>query len=186
MSRITISSKDAERIARTFSDLIGPKGLDRIRRKAVNKVGSDIRKQTRAIGPAIIGTTAAALMVQGKAGAPGASDPAYRLYMASKIPVARMKAAKRKVTRRQGRASLALTLPGGDVIKFRSIHREGARFRLRKAGPLPARDLGGVYTNARTAFERYDELKRVRRRGEREMPGIVAALIEAHLEGRRT
>ena len=33
--------------------------------KAVNAVGSDIRKKTRSIGPAIIGTTAAALQVQG-------------------------------------------------------------------------------------------------------------------------
>ena len=182
MSRIIITSKDAERIARQFSELISAKGLNAIRRKAVNKVGSDIRKETRVIGPAIIGTSAAALMVQGKAGAPGSDNPAYRLYMASKIPVARMKAAKRKITRRKGRASLALTLPSGDTIRFRSIHREGARFRLAKAGPLPARDLGGVYTNARTAFDRYDELKRVRRRGEREMPGIVAALIEAHMK----
>ena len=186
MSRIVITSKDAERIAKSFADLISAKGLLRIRRKAVNTVGAKARKETRVIGPAIIGTSAAALMVQGKAGAPGSDNPVYRLYMANKIPVAKMRAAKRKITRRKGRASLALTLPGGDTIKFRSVHREGARFRLRKAGPLPERDLGGVYTNARTAFERYDELKRVRRRGEREMPGIVAALIEAHMKGRRT
>ena len=184
--RVEITPKDAERIARQFADLVSAKGLQRIRRLAVNKVGSDIRKQTRVIGPTIIGTSAAALMVQGQSAAPGSDNPAYRLKMAARIPVARLKAAKRKITRRQGRASLALTLPSGDTIRFRSIHREGARFRLRKAGPLPARDLGGVYTNPRTAFERYDELKAVRRQGERELPAIVSTLIEAHLKGRRT
>ena len=186
MTRIEITSRDAERIARSFNDLVSAKGLLRIRRLAVNKVGSDIRKQTRVIGPAIIGTTAAALQVQGQSASPGSTNPAYRLRMASRIPVVRLKAAKRRIARRKGRASLALTLPGGDTIRFRSIHREGARFRLLRAGPLPARDLGGVFVNARTAFERYDELKPVRRKGERELPAIVAALIEAHMKGRRT
>ena len=186
MATITISSRDAERIARQFADLISPRGLDRIRRKAVNAVGSKIRKETRRIGPVIFGTSAAALMVQGKAAAPGSDTPSYRLSMASRIPVAKMKAAKRKITRRKGRASLALTLPGGDKIEFRSVHREGARFRLLKAGPLPERDLGGVYTNPRQAFDLYPELKALRREGEREMPEIVAALIREHLKGRRT
>ena len=109
--RVEITSKDAERIARAFADLVSAKGLNAIRRKAVNTVGASIRKQTRVIGPAIIGTSAAALMVQGKAAAPGSDNPAYRLKMAARIPVARLKAGKRKITRRQGRASLALTLP---------------------------------------------------------------------------
>ena len=191
MTRIEITSRDAERIARQFADLISAKGLLRIRRKAVAAVGSDIRKKTRVIGPAIIGTSAAALMVRGSSPSPGSSDPTYRLHMARSIPVARMKADKRKLTRHKGgRTSLALTLPGPPrkTIHFRSVHREGARFRLRRAGPLPPRDVGGVYTNAKTAFtaEGYPELYRVRRQGEREMPGIVAALIEEHLKGRRT
>ena len=37
MTQITISSKDAERIARSFNDLIGSKGLDRIRRRACQR-----------------------------------------------------------------------------------------------------------------------------------------------------
>ena len=142
MTRITITSKDAERMARSFNDLIGPKGLDRIRRKAVNTVGSSLRKQTRIIGPAVIGTSAAALSVQGKAASPGSDNPRYVLRMARKIPVARLKAKHRKIKRRSGRASLTLTLPGGDKIVFRSIHRDGASFRLLRAGPLPERGLG--------------------------------------------
>ena len=186
MSRIEITSKDAERVARSFNDLIKPTGLNRIRRLAVGKVGSSVRKETRAILPAIIGTSASALSVQGKAPAPGSDNPAYRLRFAARIPVAKMKAKRRKITRRRGIASLALTLPGGKTVRFRSIHREGPRFRLRRAGPLVARDLGGVYTNPRTAFELYDELKPIRRRAARELPGIVAALIEAHMKGRKS
>ena len=95
MATITISSRDAERIAKSFSDLIGPKGLDRIRRKAVNEIGSTVRKETRAIGPAIFNTSAAALSIQGRAAAPGSTDPAYKLYMATRIPVAKLKAKAR-------------------------------------------------------------------------------------------
>ena len=186
MPRITITSKDAERIARAFSDLVKPAGLIRIRRKAVNTVGASVRKKLRIIGPTIIGTSAAALQVQGKAAAPGTDNPAYRLRMAQKVPVAKLKAKYRKVTRRRGRRSLALRLPHGDTIRFSSIHREGGRFRLLRAGPLPERGLGGVYTNARTAFDRYPELARVRKDAARELPGIVSALIDAHLKGRRT
>ena len=63
MTRIVVSSKDAARIARTFNDLISKKGLQAIERRTVNKIGSDLRKKTRTIGPAIFGTSAAALMV---------------------------------------------------------------------------------------------------------------------------
>ena len=57
MTGITITSKDAERIARSFNDLIGPKGLDRIRRKAVNEVGSELRKKTRSLAGVVFGTS---------------------------------------------------------------------------------------------------------------------------------
>ena len=184
MARITITSKDAERIAKAFSDLISAKGLDRIRRLAVNKVGSDVRKQTRIIGPQIIGTSAAALQVQGQSASPGSTNPSYRLKMARRVPVGRIKAARRKVTRARGRSALTLTLPGGDKARFRSVHRVGRAFRLNRAGPLPERGLGGIYTNAATAFERYPELHSIRRRGEKALPAIVSALIDAHLSKR--
>ena len=182
---LEISSKDAERIARRFNDIIKPTGLQRIRRKAVSMVGSKARKETRSILPAIIGTSAAALQVQGKAPAPGSDNPTYRLRFAARIPVAKVKAKRRKLTRRRGRASLALTLPGGAVVRFRSVARIGPGFRLLQAGPLPERALGGVYTNPRQAFDRYDDLAPIRRRAERDLPGIVSALIEAHLKGRK-
>ena len=188
MSRITITSKDAEKVARAFSDLIAEKGLLRIRRKAVNTVGATVRKQARSIMPAVVGTSAAALMVQGRAAQPGSDDPAYKLRMARKVPVSKLKAKNRRITRRRGRASLEIKLPSGDKITFKSILREGARFRLLPVGSLPERGLGGVFVNASRAFtdEGYDELRGVRRRAERELPAVVAALIEAHMKGRKS
>ena len=183
MTRITISSRDAERVAKSFADLIGAKGLDRIRRKAVNAVGSKVRKETRARAGITFGTSAAALSVQGKAASPGSTDPAYRLWMAHKIPVSRLKAKHRKVTSRGGRKSLTVDTPSSPAIRFRSIRREGSRFILQRAGPLPERGLGDVFVNPQTAFskEGYPELFALRREAERDLPDAVARAINDHL-----
>ena len=89
MTGIVISSRDAERIAKSFADLISPKGLQAIERRAVNTVGSKVRKETRSLAGIVFGTSATALSVQGKAASPGSTNPAYRLKMASKIPIAK-------------------------------------------------------------------------------------------------
>ena len=188
MTGITITSRDAERIARSFNGLIGPKGLGRIRRKAVNEVGSKIRKETRSLAGIVFGTSAAALSVQGKAASPGSTNPAYRLKIAAKIPIAKLKAKHRKVTRGSGRTALVIDTPSDPPIRFRSIRREGAKFILERAGPLPGRGVGGVFTNARTAFtdEGYPELLTLRREAEKDLPQAVAAAIIGHLaKGRK-
>ena len=187
MTRITITSKDAERIAKSFSDLIGPKGLDAIRRRAVNKVGASVRKQTRSLAGIVFGTSAAALSVQGKAAAPGSTNPAYRLKIASKIPVAKLKAKHRKVTSRRGKKSLTIDTPNDPAIRFRSIRREGTKFILLRAGPLPERGVGGVYLNPKTAFtaDGYPELYQLRRKAERDLPEAVSTAIRAHLAKRK-
>ena len=187
MSRIEITSRDAERIAKAFRDLIGRDGLQRIRRKAVNEIGAKVRKETRSLSGVVFNTSAAALSVRGKAAAPGSDNPAYRLRMAAKIPATKLRAKARKVTRSRGRARLALTLPGGGKVGFRSIRREGVRFVLERAGPLPERGVGGVFTNAARAFttEGYDELRGLRREAERDLPDAVARLINEHLKTRR-
>ena len=71
MTRLTITSRDAERIAKSFSGLIGPRGLNAIRRRAVNAVGSKLRKETRSLAGIVFGTSAAALSVQGEGGFTG-------------------------------------------------------------------------------------------------------------------
>ena len=187
MSRIVITSRDAERIARSFSDLIGPKGLNAIRRRAVNEVGASVRKQTRSLAGIVFGTSAAALSVQGKAAAPGSTNPSYKLKIASKIPVVKLKAKHRKVTRSSGRASLVIDTPNDPAIKFRSIRREGTKFILLRAGPLPERSVGGVFTNPRTAYtsEGYPELYQLRRRAEKDLPEAVSTAIRDHLAKRK-
>ena len=183
MTKITISSKDAERIAKSFNDLIGPKGLNAIRRRGVNAVGSNLRKETRSLAGVVFGTSAAALSVQGQAASPGATDPTYRLRIAAKIPVAKLKAAHRKVTRSGGRAALVLDTPSSPAIRFRSIRREGSKFILLRAGPLPEREVGGIFSNAPRAFSRegYDELFALRREAEKDLPKAVAQAINNHL-----
>ena len=191
MARIVISSPDAKRIADAFNDLISEKGLQAVARRAVNTVGTSVRKKTRSIGPAIFGTTAAALMVQGRAARPGSEDPEYQLRLTRSIPVARLKASSRKATREDGRLQLRLDTPAIDAVVFRSAKREGRGFSLIAAGPLPARGVGGVATRARTAFADEGaggqaELASLRKRAERELPNEMAKQINRALARSRT
>ena len=114
---------------------------------------------------------------------PGSTDPAYRLKIASKIPIAKLKAAHRKVTTRRGKKSLTIDTPNDPAIRFRSIRREGTKFILLRAGPLPERGVGGVFTNPKTAFsaDGYPELLSLRRRAERDLPEAVSTAINDHL-----
>ena len=158
MTGIIISSRDAERIAKSFAVLVGPKGLNRIRGKAVNEVGSKLRKDTKAIAPAIFGTSAAALTVRGKAAGPGSTNPEYRLWMASSIAISRLRAKHRKTRRQGGSLGLVIDTPATDPIRFRATQRVGRAFKLLKAGPLPSsvssavsatKRADGVWTRAR-------------------------------------
>ena len=105
--------------------------------------------------------------------------------MAATIPVSKLKARARKLTRRRGRASLSILLPNGDKIAFRSVRREGSIFHLLQAGPLPERLVGGVFTNPKTAFERHPELQKLRRDAERNLPEAVSTAIRDHLAKRK-
>ena len=187
MSILTISSADAEKIARSFNDLIGPRGLTAIRRRAVNKVGGKVRKQTISLAGVVFGTSAAALSVRGKAAAPSATDPAYKLRFAAKVPISKLRAKHRKVATRRGKKSLTINTPNDPAIRFRSIRREGAKFILLRAGPLPERPVAGVYLNPKTAFtdEGYPELVTLRRRAERDLPEAIATAINNHIKRRR-
>ena len=191
MTLIKITSADAEKVARAFSNLIGDKGLMAIRRRAVNKVGGWLRKETRSIAPSIYGASAAALMVQGKAASPGSSDPVYRLRMARSIPISRLKAKHRRTRRAGGRLSLTLNTPSSKAIRFSSVERVGKAFRLTRAGPLPSRFVGGLSTRAKTAFATegeggQDELHRLRKRAGPDLAAAVAAAINDHMaRGRR-
>ena len=142
-----------------------------------------MRKQTISLAGIVFGTSAAALSVRGRAATPGSTDPAYKLRFASKIPIAKLKAKHRKVTTRRGKKALTIDTPADPAIRFRSIRREGTKFILLRAGPLPERGVGGVFTNAARAFtkEGYPELYQLRRRAEKDLPEAVAKAINNHL-----
>ena len=189
MSMIQITSKDAEKIARAFNYLIGPKGLVAIRRRAVNKVGGWLRKETRSIAPSIYGASAAALSIQGSAASPGSTDPVYRLRMTRSIPVSKLKAKHRKTRRAGGKMSLVINTPAISSIKFSSVERIGKAFKLLRAGPLPERFVGGISTGANTAFAPEGEggrleLNDLRKRAAQDLPEAVAAAINDHLKRR--
>ena len=123
MATIVITSKDAERIAKSFGALVGPKGRARMRRKTVNSVGSDVRRGLRTQGPPLFGTSQAALSVRGKAAGPSERDPAYRLRMARAIPVARLRAKHRRIEKKAGRQSLTIDTPATNAVRFGSVER---------------------------------------------------------------
>ena len=186
MTGIVISSRDAERIARSFNDLIGPKGLTAIRRRAVNEEGAAIRKGMKVAAPALYGTTAAALQIQGKAASPGSANPEYRLRMARSFPVSKLKASLRKASS----GGLTINPPHQGAQRFKAVERIGRAFKLRAVGTLPERFLGGVSTRARLAFADAGdgglaELAALRRRAEKRLPETVAAKITEHLKRRR-
>ena len=191
MATREITSNDAERIAKSFAALVGPKGLARMRRKTVNSVGADVRRGLLAQGPGLFGISKAALTVRGKAAGPGASDPAYRLRMARAIPVARLKAKHRRIEKKAGRQSLTIKTPAtARAIRFGSIERVARAFKLFAAGPLPERFVGGVPTRARTAFAPeeaggYSPLNLLRRRAERDLPSQMSKAIADHFAKRR-
>lgn len=191
MARITVTSKDADRIARTFNDLIGPKGLQRITRKAVNEEGSKLRKSARSLAPVLYGTAATNIKVQGKAASPGSDNPAYRLRMASGFPVSKLRSSLRTVSRKGGRRGLTIKPPHQGTQRFRAIERIGRVFRLLPAGPLVARFLGDVSTRARIAFGDpssggLPELAQLRKQAAKNLPESVAKQINEHLRrGRR-
>ena len=183
MSRIEVTSKDADRIARSFNDLIGKDGLQRISRKAVNEEGAAIRKAARNIAPVLYGTSAAALKIQGKAASPGSDNPKYALRMASGFPVGRLRASLRKASS----GGLTINPPHQGAQRFRAVERVGRAFKLLPAGPLRERFLGAISTRARAAFADPNdgglaELSELRRRAEKNLPATVAAQINEHLK----
>ena len=189
MAKIIITSKDADRIARTFNDMISRKGLSTIRRRVVNAVGADVRLQTRAIGPELFGTSAAALSVKGQAAPPGTDDPFYSLKMATSIPIARLRAKHRRAVRRDGKTSLEVDTPAIKRIRFRAVQRIGKAFKLLKAGDLPERFVGGV-ARSRRAFADpdkggYADLAQLRRKAERDLPIVMREKINDFLKRRR-
>ena len=192
MTRLVISSRDAERIAKSFDDMIGDKGLKAIRRRAVNEIGARLRKDNpRHRAGALRGVPG------------GADDPrpgGGAGLRRSRIPAPHGdkrsgRAAPRQLAKGEapGRPTPAHPRhPGARAADYLQLGeaREGRGFSLLPAGPLIARGVGGIRTRARTAFADegaggHAELARLRKRAARDLPEAVARQIRKTLTKRR-
>ena len=173
MSRVTITADHAELIARKLGEVASK----RVRRKAVNEAGKGARKELPELIAAAYHTTKAAAGAKGKAAAPGAEDPIYRLILNRRIRIARLKASARQFKAKRGQRTGRLNLKqGAKTTHFRA--EKGAnrgefilpadRFRARKA-----RRLGGVPVSLR----KDPTIKRRREQiGEDLAAGLVSAM----------
>ena len=144
MSRVTITASHSELIARK----IGEVASQRVRRRAVNQAGASARKELPELIAGVYSTTKAGVGAKGKAAAPGADDPIYRLILNRRIRIARLKANARAFKAKRGQRTGRLRLKqGAKTTHFRAEKGAGRgefvlpanRFRARKR-----RKLGGV------------------------------------------
>ena len=173
MSRVTITADHAELIARK----IGEVASARVRRKAVNEAGKSARKELPELIASTYHTSKAGVGARGKAAAPGAEDPIYRLLLNRSIRIARLKASARQFKAPRGRRTGLLKLKqGAKTSRFRVEKGAGRgefllpenRFRARKA-----RRLGGVPISLR----KDPGIKRRREQiGEDLAAGLVSAM----------
>ena len=189
MAGIIIRSDEAARIARTLGELAG-KGLQRIRRLAVNETGKRVRKKMRAVAPAAYGTSAAALRIQARAATPGADDPRYSIRFARRFPVGKLRAGYRPIRGRRGFRALVIRPPHVKAHTLGPAQKVGRAYKLLAAGEHPERWVGGIGTRATRAFLSRDypgvaPLYEIRKDAERDLPGMVAALVNEHMRKRR-
>ena len=144
MTRITITADHAELVSRKLSAVTSA----RVRRKAVNAAGKSARKELPELIAAYYHASKAGVGARGKAAAPGADDPIYRLILNRRIRIAKLKAGARQFTAKRGERTGRLKLKqGAKTSHFRVEKGAGRgvfllpenRFRARKA-----RRLGGV------------------------------------------
>ena len=172
VSRVTITADHAELIARK----LGAVASQRVRRKAVNEAGKGARKELPELIAAVYSTTKAGVGARGKAAAPGAADPIYRLILNRRIRIARLKASARQFKAPRGQRTGRLRLKqGAKTTHFRAEKGEGRgefilpenRFRARKR-----RKLGGVPISL-------SQDRSIKRRREQIGEDLAAGLVSA-------
>lgn len=145
--RVEITAPEAELIAARLKRA----AETRVRRKAVNRAGSEARRDLPAILAEIYGTTRPGIGPRGKAASPGAEDPAYVLRINRKVKVAKLRATNRRFVRRRRNPLGLLTIKqpqatgavGSDL--FAAIKGEGrGQFILPARGGRRRRAVGGV------------------------------------------
>ena len=142
------ATADVEHVVKALGEAMAT----RVRRRAVNEIGKDLRRRLPAVLAAEVPTTRRALHPRGRGASPGQADPFYTLRLNRRIKIAELKAKSRRFKRtRRGSplGRLALDVPAGGgrrkVLQFRRVQQIGRGiFKLLEAGPLPARAVGGV------------------------------------------
>ena len=179
MTRVVITADHSELIARKLGEVAS----QRVRRKAVNEAGKGARKELPELIASAYHTSKAGVGAKGKAAAPGAEDPIYRLILNRRIRIARLKASARQFKAKRGDLRGRLKLKqGAKTTHFRAEKGEGRgefvlpenRFRARKA-----RKLGGVPISLRRG-----EIGKRRERIVEDLAGALMREMEAALKGR--
>ena len=172
MTRVVITADHAELIARKLGEVAS----QRVRRKAVNEAGKSARKELPELIASTYHTSKAGVGARGKAAAPGAEDPIYRLLLNRSIRIARLKASARAFKAKRGQRIGRLKLKQGAKTSHFGVEKGAGRgefllpenrFRSRKA-----RRLGGVPISLRKD-------PAVKRRREQIGEDLAAGLVSA-------
>lgn len=165
--------------------LLGPKLAEKAVIKGANTAGSRVRRDLHGkVLKNLVDAPKAAFSVKGKAAHPSQKDPAYRIRMASAIPISRVSAKARKFRplKRGSKVGVLSIKVGNKTLHFMAAQRFGTgsrAFQLLKAGPLPERAVGGVKVSKKMLM-RSREFRKLVDEAQRE--GVTAAekaLIEA-------
>ena len=159
MTAITVNVDEAQ--LKAISRALSEAQRNRVARRGVNTAGKRARVRTRERMAELFQTSLAATNVKARAARAGqGADPQYKLYVGRSIPIGKLRARARKF--RGGRLTIAM--PEGRARTFRRAEKLGPRaFGLRKAGPLPARPVGGIGIR-RGPFDAYEGLRSTKRR----------------------
>ena len=186
MSRVEITADHAELVSRRLGEIMS----NRVRRKAVNKAGSEARRDLAPLIAEIYSTSRAGVGARGKAASPGASadDIAYRLRFNRMVRLSKLKASARRFLKGRGPQAglLAVTQPQPGGSKGRDFFRahkgeERGEFILKARRGRRERRVGGPIVSLRQPGIR----RRVDRIGADLAQAMLAEMEAALSKGRR-
>lgn len=187
MSRLEITADHAELVSRRLGEIMS----NRVRRKAVNKAGSEARRDLAPLIAEIYSTSRASVGARGKAASPGASadDIAYRLRFNRMVRLSKLKASARRFLKGRGPHAvglLAVTQPQPGGSKGRDFFRahkgeERGEFILKARRGRRERRVGGPIVSLRHPGIR----RRVDRIGQDLAQAMLAEMEAALSKGRR-
>ena len=156
--------------------------------------GAALRKELPLILAEEVGTSRAALHPRGKAAHASQTEPAYRLKIGRRVPVSKLRPAKRRFKRASRGAEmgeLILGQPSGPSL-FKRVRSSGSgrqrRFILAAVRDLPERAVGGITLSRdlRNIPRAQDRVNRVPRNLAKAFSEAFEAELASALRGRRS